>query len=111
MAIEPPIQNTDSIDIVGRRNDGGVDLVIVAGGPLAGSSTTLACLERKIRNYVAEIGSEGFRTEFGPAPKAHARICIVCEYEVDRQAMQLIERLRPIARRAGIELELRSSML
>lgn len=110
MAFEPPIQNLDRIDVVGKRNDGGVDLVIVASAPLDGSPTTLAHLERKIRNYITEIGSSQFRSEFGPVTDGQVRICVVCEYDVDERARQLIERLIPIAKQADARLELRRSM-
>lgn len=108
MAFEPPIQNIDRIDVLGKQSDGSVDLVIVTSGPLDGSPTTLAFLERKIRNYIAEVGSPQFRSEFGPV---EARVSVVCEYDVDDRAKSLIERLKPIAREAGTSLELRSSML
>jgi hypothetical protein len=38
---EPPIQNLDSFDIVGKRGDGGIDLVIVCSGPVDDSADTL----------------------------------------------------------------------
>jgi hypothetical protein len=41
MDFEPPIQNLDAIDVLGKRVDGGVDLAITCSGPLDDSADTL----------------------------------------------------------------------
>ena len=109
MSFEPPIQNIDRIDVLAKQQDDSVDLVIVASAPIDGSATTLAFLERKIRNYIAEVGTSQFRSEFGPLTADQIRICVVCEYEVDDLAKALIERLKVDAARGGTSLELRRS--
>lgn len=110
MSFAPPIQNLDKLDIVGERNDGGVDLVIVVSGPLDGSSSTLALLERKIRNYIAELSSSEFKLKYRPSKESSNSIYVVSEHPVDALALGLIERLKPIAVRAGANLEFRRSM-
>jgi hypothetical protein len=109
MNIDPPIQNVENIDLLGERNDGGIDLIIVASGPLDGSSTTLNLLEQKIRNYVTELSSPSFINEFGSSDNKFA-IYIVCEYSIDPAALNLIEQLKSVVSVAGAKLGIRQSM-
>jgi hypothetical protein len=53
-----PIRDVDTIDIVGVRNDAGIDLVVVCSGPLDDSSETLMSLREKVRGYIKEACSE-----------------------------------------------------
>jgi hypothetical protein len=105
-----PIQNLDKLDIVGERTDGGVDLVIVVSGPLDGSSSTLMLLERKIRNYIAALSTSELRQKHPPLKGSSNSIYVVSEHPVDALALDVIERLRPVALRAGANLEFRCSM-
>jgi hypothetical protein len=90
-------------------HDGGIDLVVVVSGPLDGSAATLSKLERKIRNYIAELSSSEFKEKYGH-PKNNSNIYVVSEYPVDALALAAIEWLRPIATEAGANLEFRRSM-
>ena len=82
-----PIDPSDAFDIVGIRNDGGIDAVIVCSGPLDNSSTTLRDLELKVRNYLREIASEDFVSQYGPSPVC---IYVSCSHAVSTEADQLI---------------------
>ena len=42
----PPIQELDSVDLAAKRNDGGVDLVIVASQPLDNAPETLQSIRK-----------------------------------------------------------------
>jgi len=110
MSYAPPIQNLESLDIVGDRSDGGVDLVIVVSGPLDGSPATLSLLERKIRNYIAELASNEFRKKYRPPKNCGNSIFIFSEYPIDPLALAAIERFKPVARRVGANIEVRRSM-
>ena len=110
MSYAPPIQNLESLDIVGDRNDGGVDLVIVVSGPLDGSPTTLSLLESKVRNYITELASSEFRAKYRPPKNCKNAICVVSAYPIDPLALAVIERLKPIAGRVGASIEVRRSM-
>ena len=82
-----PIGPSDAFDIVGIRNDGGIDAVIVCSGPLDNSSTTLRDLALKVRNYLREIASEDFISQCGPG---HVCIYVSCSHAVSTEADQLI---------------------
>jgi hypothetical protein len=110
MSFEPPIQNSEAIDIVGQRRDGGVDLIIVVSGHLDGSPSTLSLLENKIKRYIAELTSSEFKKKFHRSANRSNSILVVSEYVIDRHALDVIERLRPIAQASGATLEIRRSM-
>jgi hypothetical protein len=95
--------------VLGVRNDGDVDLAIVASGPLDASADTLHRLDRKIRGYIAEVGSMAFREESSGAVPGKIRIMVVCEHAVDMAAQGLIEALKPAALANGATLELTDS--
>lgn len=44
------INDVDIVDIVGARNDGGLDMIISVTGPIDDSQSSLSKLEAKIRN-------------------------------------------------------------
>jgi hypothetical protein len=60
-----PIAEVASIDIIGKRKDGGADLVILTSGPLDGSENTQRLLIQKLATYLDFAGSPEFAEEFG----------------------------------------------
>jgi len=104
---QPPIQNLDTVDIVGRRKDGGVDLFIVASGPLDPSPQTQQLLLTKVRNYLEQINTPAFQAEFQHPPAEKVRIVVSCEQDVHPVIEMLIERCKPwvAQNNARIELE------
>ena len=58
-----PIPNLTVIDIVGKRRDGGVDLVIVIASPLSADARSIFRLSRKLDGYLREINSDTWRAE------------------------------------------------
>jgi hypothetical protein len=111
MPTEPPIQNVDCIDIMGKRHDGGADLVVVVSGPLDGSQSTISALRQKVRNYVAEAMNPAFQRQNGIAGANDTRILIVCEHPVDDLAHAAIDELREYAREFGIAVLLQRTAL
>jgi hypothetical protein len=91
--IELPIQNPGQIDILGRRTDGGVDLVIVVSGPLENTADHLEQVEAKVQNYICEITSPNFLEQF-PRNDALRQILLVTEYAVDQAILASIDSLR-----------------
>ena len=100
-----PLGAVDSIDIVGVRNDGSVDTVIVCSGPLDSSEVTLESLRLKTRQYLRDIVSAGFVEQYGTGP---VRIFVACEHEVSEQAKQLIDDLSHEAAKQRVLLVLGS---
>jgi hypothetical protein len=106
----PPIQNLDSVDVVGKRHDGTVELVIVASQPLDNSARTLDCISKKVDTYLETIGIDAFQTEMGYPPREKTVIILVCEHPIHPEAIRVIEECKGKAAGNGIRLELRKSM-
>jgi hypothetical protein len=102
---EPPIQNLETIDLLGRRKNGGVDLIIVVSGPLQNEADHLDRLERKIAAYIRIISSDEFSEEF-PRIEVSRRILLITEHAVSRAALSLLDSLRESAANAGAVLDI-----
>jgi hypothetical protein len=92
---EDPIQNIDNVDIVGKRNDGGVDLVIVASSKLDGSAEHQKLLLAKIESYLAQLNTPEFQTEFSHPRPEQVNIVLSCSEPPDPIILELIEKSKP----------------
>jgi hypothetical protein len=106
----PPIQELDSIDITGKRRDGGVDLVIIASQPLDDSAQTLESIRHKVERYLTVIGMEDFQAEMGHPPREKTAIIIACEHPIHPKANLVIQECRASAAVQGVRLEVRKSL-
>lgn len=107
MNMSSPIENLGSIDVVGVRNDGGLDLVISCAGPLDGSKETLWNLERKILNYLGEIReakNPSLLESYGCSPDAKVSILIAHDPPIDPNALAVIQQMREVASAEGVQL-------
>jgi hypothetical protein len=100
----------DSIDIIGKRRDGGLDLAIVASQPIDASPTTLDSIRRKVRTYLTTISLEEFQAEFGHPPREKTVIIIACEHSIHPEALAVIAQCRVAAAAQGVRLEVRKSI-
>jgi hypothetical protein len=101
----PPIQKLDEIDIIGKRIDGGVDLIITVSQPLDDAPDTLQRIRRKVDTYLNAIAMEGFQSEYGFPPSSKTAIVIVSDYAVHSVARIVIEECRTLAATRAIRLE------
>ena len=92
---EPPIQNLDRVDVMGWRKDGGVDLAIVASGPLTAEPEIQKLLLDKVEAYLGYINSDEFKAEFENPPADKTTIIISCYGSVDPVVLELVERMKP----------------
>lgn len=105
----PPIQQLDSIDLIGKLRDGGVDLIIAASQPIDDSPETLASIRQKVETYLTVVGLEEFQAEMGyPAPDK-ITIILVCEHPIHPRALAVIGQCRVAAAAQGVLLEVRKS--
>lgn len=104
---ENPIINPATIDVVGVRNDGGLDLVISCEGDLDPSQATATALRLKVRNYVreaVETTQPTLRERFGCSSDAKVRIIITCPFLIHPQAGLIIQELSLECDDQGIEI-------
>ncbi len=87
-----PTQNTDGVDLVGKRDDGGVDLFIVVSSRLSGSPDHQQLLLDKIQSYLDQINTPSFQAEFKSPSANKTRIIVACTEEPDPDIRELIRR-------------------
>jgi hypothetical protein len=100
----PPIQNLDSIDVIGQRHDGGVDLAIVNSNPADASPKTRELLRRKIAGYLGAIKSDAFLEEYGFPAANQILIVVVCLTEPNHELVGWVEEFRPWVEANGARL-------
>src|SRR5690242_18052835 len=93
MEQESPIQALDTIDIVGKLRDGGLDLVIVADGYVDSSSQTMSRLEIKLRSYLNEALNSDIRARYRSPIDAKISVVVRCIAGISQEAMDLIARV------------------
>jgi hypothetical protein len=91
---KPPIQNIENIDVVGRRKDGGVDLMIVTSSHLDESKETQKLLLDKIESYLEQLNTPEFQEEFDHPSPEQVRIVIDCDQRPSDVIMELLRRSR-----------------
>lgn len=102
-----PIQALDSVDITGKRRDGGVDLVITASQPLDDSAEVLDSIRHKVATYLAVISLDEFQSEMGYPPRDKTTIIIACNHPIHPTAQAVIEECQTAAAGRGVRLEVR----
>ncbi len=58
------VYNVNAIDIIGERNDGGIDLFIISSGRLEDSVEQQTLLLDKIENYLVYLNSTDFMKDY-----------------------------------------------
>ena len=86
---EDPIQNLDGIDVLGKRKDGGVDLVIIISSELEDTDNHRSLFMQKLQNYVNEMRSVEFISEFG---ETNLRIIAKVSVEPNAGIMELFQK-------------------
>lgn len=103
----PPIQDIEIVDIVGKRNDGGVDLFIVTSSRLDASPETQQLLLDKIQSYLEQLNTDGFQTEFNDPTPENTRIVLLCDERPDTAIEELVTQAMPWVEDNNARLELR----
>jgi hypothetical protein len=103
----PSINDVTKLDLLVERQDGGLDMCIVAQGSVDGSSETLKLIETKIRNYVREALDSSFREDYGGIALEKIRILFESRFPVDPSVLSLISSLAPEVGAVGLSLEFR----
>jgi hypothetical protein len=105
-----PIQNVDSIDVVGIRNDAGIDLCVSCSGPLDDSCETLSSLQIKVRGYIEAASSPNIWQAYPTAKVGPVDVYISCAYAVSAAALKSIDLLIDEAAQKGVTLRLVKSV-
>ena len=101
---EDPIQNLDSIDIIGNRKDGGIDLCIVVSGVLENSDHHENLLRQKVQSYVNAIFSDQWKEEYGDKP---VNILLTATEQPHQEIINLIGALKEYLADYNVDLYLK----
>jgi hypothetical protein len=102
-----PISDVAKIDLLGERHDGGLDMVIVAEGPLDKEPETLNLVSLKVRNYAREALDSSFRQRWGGIEVERVRILLESRFDIDPEVHKLISTLAQEVIQQGLRFELR----
>jgi hypothetical protein len=105
-----PIQNPQGIDLVGKRRDGGVDMGIVASGPLDDTPELLQVIRQKVELYLSVTARGDFQADMGHPTPEKISIILVCSHAIHPKAAAVIDECRKQVQARGMNLEVRTSM-
>ncbi|MPM97459.1 hypothetical protein SDC9_144632 [bioreactor metagenome] len=102
-----PIDNVNALDILGvRKDEKGVDLVVVTSKHLDSSTITQELLLDKIQNYLGYINSEEFENEFGSFNPEDILIKLSCIDEPDPLIKELFKKIIPWVEENNARIEM-----
>ena len=88
---EDPIKNLNEIDVLGKRKNGGVDLVIIISSELEDTDDHHSLFIQKLQNYVNEMRSIEFISEFG---ETNLRIIAKVSVEPNAGVLELFQKAK-----------------
>ncbi len=86
------IYDANSIDILGKRKDGGIDMFIVSSGSMDASPQTQTLLLDKVENYLTYVNSPQFQQEF-PGKEKSVNIVLQLEEKPPELLLALCEKI------------------
>ena len=92
------------MDLTGKRNDGGVDLLIVASQPLDAAADTLNRIHCKIAYYLDVIDLPDFQADMEFPPRDRTTIILCCDYPIHPRAAAVIAECQARAGQRGVQL-------
>jgi hypothetical protein len=93
----------ESVDLTGKRNDGGVDLLIVAQ-PLDEAADALNRFRCKIAYYLDVIDLPDFQADMEFPPRDRTTIILCCDYPIHPRAAAVIAECQARAGQRGVQL-------
>ena len=80
------VYDVNRVDLMAKRNDGGVDMFIISSGEIDDSPSTQKILLDKVENYLRYLNSNEFVVEFPEIRKDKVRIV----FELEKKAPELL---------------------
>ncbi len=102
-----PLELLEQIDMIVKKKNGGVELVIICHGYLDGSEYTQKRIMDKINNYLTFIKNADYEQEFGAVSIKKTIIVLKCS-GLDSIITELIESIKAqlILYSVGIKIEI-----
>jgi hypothetical protein len=103
-----PLSEFDTLDVIGERNDGGVDMVISTTGPLDASDATCQQLQTKLDTYLNAATHPNFANVYPAARTGRIRIFVSDIHEISERARQVVGSASKGALARGVEIRVGS---
>ena len=101
-----PLSEPDNLDVIGERNEGGVDMLVVTTGPLDASDETCQKLQEKLNSYLYAAVHPNFANVYPAASTGRVRIFVSDTYAVSDRARQVVESTSREALARGVEIRI-----
>ncbi|MBQ3559689.1 MAG: hypothetical protein IJA07_09275 [Agathobacter sp.] len=96
------VYDANSIDIIGERNDGGIELYIISSGAFDDSAEQQTLLLDKIENYLTYMNSNQFQAEFPMASKENKWIVLRLDKQPSSLLLSLCEKINVWVKENGV---------
>ena len=96
------IYDIDKVDLMAKRNDGGLDMFIISTGEIDDSSDTQKLLLDKVDKYLGYINSNEFVEEFPKVCKDKVTIVFESEKRIPELLLELCKKIVPWAKDNGV---------
>lgn len=103
----PPIENVGNIDVIAKRKDGVLELLVVTSSKLDDSPETQKLLLDKIEPYLLFLQSDECRSEFGELDQSQKLVVIRCYEKPDPIMAEFFPRVTQWVQESGATLEVR----
>ncbi len=98
--------DANTIDIIGQRNDGGLELVVVLDQDIDNLPDEQTQLLDKIENYMSYVESEEFKKDFPDVLKEQVTIILTITFKPSQQFLGWLEKIASWIQDSGIKYEL-----
>jgi len=103
----PPIQNIGNVDVMFKRKDGVLELLVVTASRLDGSPETQKLVLDKIQPYLDFLQSEDCKNEFGELSQEQKLVVLRCYEEPNAAMLAFFPRVAQWVRDSGATFEVR----
>lgn len=97
------IYDADTLDIIGERKDGGLELYIISSGEMDDSLESQSLLLDKVQNYLGYVSNSQFKEDFPNVVKDNIWIILKFEEEPPQLILELCEKIVPWAKDNGVK--------
>lgn len=101
-----PLTDPDNLDVIGERNDGGVDMLVATSGPLDASDETCERLRAKLSAYLYAAVHPNFVNVYPAARDGRIRIFVSDCHAISERARLLIESFSREAYARNVEVHI-----
>ena len=83
------IYDANTLDIIGERKDGGLELYIISSGEMDDSPESQSLLLDKVQNYLGYVSNSQFKEDFPNVAKDNVWIILKFEEEPPQLILEL----------------------